>query len=91
LYQSCFIIGRHTKETIHQFQNEDIKAISTLLGDKEYIFGSQPSYLDAVLFGFLVAYASVGTPLSKFTEKECPNLVPYVERIVKKYWQPKQK
>jgi glutathione S-transferase len=52
-------LGRHTRPDIEMLAIRDLDAISALLGDQAFLFGSEPHAVDAVLFGFL---ASCATP-----------------------------
>merc|ERR1712037_657151 len=44
-------IGRHTESEIWEMSFKDLRAISQLLGAKEFFFGGSPTTLDCVLFG----------------------------------------
>lgn len=69
---------------------QDLKALSTLLGSKDYMFGEKPSLLDASMFGFATCLMTLpedsSSELSKYLQKELPNLVQHYERIKEKYW-----
>jgi len=47
-------IGRYPKETVLKMANEDLETLSLALGEKNFIFGDEPSELDCTLFAFLV-------------------------------------
>jgi glutathione S-transferase len=81
--------GRHSENEIFDIAKRDLTALSTLLGDKPYFFGTIPSTLDATAFGLLAQI--IDTPLYKtdikeFIEKSTPNLLNLVERIKRDYW-----
>src|SRR5581483_11294928 len=46
-------LGRHPYETIMQMTTADMKDISVILGDKQFILGNEPSEVDCAVFGFL--------------------------------------
>ena len=46
-------IGRHSPEEIVAIGRRDWTAISQLLGDKPFMFGDQPTRLDATVFSFV--------------------------------------
>ncbi len=49
-------IGRHSKEEIQEIGLRDVMALETLLEDKDYVMGSQPSEVDASAFGIVAQY-----------------------------------
>lgn len=81
-------IGRHENEEVWEFARKDLRALSALLGDKEYFFGSVPTTMDCVLFGHLTQflYIDIGFPHKECLETECTNLVDLIERIKTNYW-----
>jgi hypothetical protein len=80
-------IGRHQEDEILMLGMDDIKAISTFLGDKTYFFGEQITSIDAVLHAFLRNLYSIQpyNPLKEYIGK-LPNLVNYIQRIDNLYW-----
>jgi glutathione S-transferase len=79
-------IGRHTREERMQLAARDIEAVARVLGDKPYLFGSEPTAADASAFGVLV---SCGT---RFFSSELPDLIdahpalrPYLARMESRY------
>jgi len=81
-------IGRHTESEIWEMSFKDLKAISTLLGTNEFLFGDSPTTIDCVLFGHLAQflYIEIGFPQKTYMEQNCPNLVSLVERMKGKFW-----
>ena len=80
-------IGRHTGSEIAKFAAADLQAASTLLGDKPYIFGDEPTTTDCSLYGFLSI--TLWAPIPYFGQDELkrhPNLVAFCERIRARYW-----
>lgn len=43
-------IGRHEPEDIYAFGAQDLAALATQLGDQSFLFGDQPTSLDAVVY-----------------------------------------
>ena len=56
---------------------KDLKAISDLLNNKDYLLGKSPTTVDCVLFGHLAQflYIDIGFPQKTYLEQDCPNLV----------------
>ena len=56
---------------------KDLKAISDLLNNKDYLLGKSPTTVDCVLFGHLAQflYIDIGFPQKTYLEQNCPNLV----------------
>lgn len=81
-------LGRHSAAEIKTIMMKDLQALSDFLGDKSYFFGSRPSVLDAVAYGFLAQFLLA--PLqSSVTQvaKGYPNLVSFCRRIQSTYYQ----
>jgi len=82
-------IGRHSTAEINEFVCQDLKAISDLLGDKDYMLGDAMTTTDCSLFGHLAQFYYVKLrdfPLKDFLVNDCPNLVDYVKRIEAEFW-----
>ena len=65
----------------------DIDALSTMLGDKPYLFGEAPTSYDASLYGILanvLAFPKDGVLATHVRTK--PNLVAFVDRVRETYW-----
>lgn len=80
-------IARHKPEEIAALGARDIDALSTLLGDKPYLFGERPCGADATVFAFM---ASLMTPIAESPTRDAalakPNLVAYRNRMMKAYF-----
>ena len=46
-------LGRHSEADINFLIDEDLAALSQMLGDKDYLLGRHPCLADASAFGFL--------------------------------------
>ncbi|KXJ12860.1 Failed axon connections-like [Exaiptasia diaphana] len=46
-------IGRHTPEEIYGIAEKDLKAVSSILGEKRFLFGDKPCLADAALFSLV--------------------------------------
>jgi hypothetical protein len=46
-----FVVARHSRQEIAQMAIDDLNAISTFLGDKQYLLGSKITTVDASLWG----------------------------------------
>lgn len=80
-------IGRHTDLEVVALAVRSLAAVSTILGDKPYLFGDRPCGADATVFGML---AGILTP---FFEGEIRrraegfgNLVAYVDRLMAQFY-----
>ncbi|MEW6982335.1 glutathione S-transferase family protein [Colwelliaceae bacterium 6471] len=80
-------IGRHSETEVLTIADEHFSALSTLLGDKDYFFGPQPSSFDAVAYAMLCQFISVEY-FNNFNHqaKKHQNLVRYCQRIEDKYY-----
>ncbi|PCJ68055.1 MAG: glutathione S-transferase [Rhodobiaceae bacterium] len=75
-------LGRHTREEIYGFGTADIHALSEILGNNAFLFGSEPSVADATAFGMLINIAGpdIPSPLKDAVNAD-PRLVAYVHRM----------
>uniref|UniRef100_A0A915P0D5 Failed axon connections n=1 Tax=Meloidogyne floridensis TaxID=298350 RepID=A0A915P0D5_9BILA len=81
--------GRHSPEEIEEIAKKDLTALSTLLGEKSFMFGDIPSTLDATAFGLLVQFTDAPMTSDKiktFMEQNTPNLIEFVKRLKERYW-----
>lgn len=81
-------MGRHSKEEILAIADKSFAALSTLLADQDYIFGSQVCSFDAVIYSHLCEFISVDFD-NEFNvqAKKYENLVVYCQRIEQRYYQ----
>ncbi|EDO46527.1 predicted protein [Nematostella vectensis] len=81
-------IGRHTEAEVYSLAERDLRAVSTLLGDKPYLFGDRPVEADASLFGIVanVIWTMQGSPQEKLVSGELPNLADHAQRIKKEFY-----
>lgn len=64
-------------------------ALSNRLGGNDFFFNDKPTYVDAVVFGYvaIILHADTSEPdLLNLLNKSAPNLVRWVERLEKKYF-----
>ncbi len=75
-------LGRHTREELVAFAQQDIEALSVELGDRDCFLGSRPASIDATVFGALhgILDCTLDTPLKAAAERR-PNLRAYVDRM----------
>jgi glutathione S-transferase len=76
-------IGRHTPEEIVQLATRSLWSLSTLLGDKPFMMGEQPTSVDAIVFGVLAQILTphFDSPIRRRAEGFA-NLVAYVDRMM---------
>lgn len=82
-------MGRHSKDEVYQMAHNDIKAISTLLGDKEFILGDKPSSYDCAVFALFAQCIWNGIDESlaaNFIKENASNIIAYCERIKALCW-----
>ncbi len=58
-------IGKHTPSEIYQMMEDDLRTVSTLLGNKKFLGGELPCEEDCSVFG-LISQACWGSPGSSF-------------------------
>jgi glutathione S-transferase len=80
-------LGRHSQEEISRIACDDLTALSTLLGEKQYFFGDEPSELDATAYGFLaqVLWAPGSRRIREHLEKT-RNLQAFCERVKRTFY-----
>lgn len=67
-----------------------ITLLSNRLGDKnDYFFGSQPTYLDAIVYSYLAPLLKIPLPNSSLQNhlKACTNLVKFISKISQRYFE----
>jgi glutathione S-transferase len=80
-------IGRHTGEEAAKLGVKDIETLTTVLGDKPYLFGDAPCGADATVFAFVAGLLSPSweSPVRDAAASK-PNLVAYRDRVLGKYF-----
>lgn len=79
--------GKFTKEEQLTLIRADLKAVSDLLGDREFFLSDEPTYLDATIFGHIANL--YGTPIRSWTNElvaEHQNLVAYFNRGMARWY-----
>lgn len=81
-------LGRHSKEELYQIAEKDLKALSDLLGEKEYLLGDTPSSFDCTVFGLVanILYAGMENPMCTYIQENAKNLSGLCERMKEAYW-----
>ncbi|HBZ30904.1 MAG TPA: glutathione S-transferase [Nitrosomonas nitrosa] len=79
--------GRHQAEEIFALGNQDIEAVSAILGTKRYFLGDRPTTLDACAFGHLINIIGcpIESPIKEFSLSK-KNLVDYVDNIKAEFY-----
>lgn len=80
--------GRHSEADMLAIARRDIDALATLLGDKPYLMGDQPSSVDAMGFAGVTSMLCphFDTPLKQHVVQSHPNLVAYEARMRQRYF-----
>lgn len=80
-------IGRHREDEIAELGGRSLASLSTLLGDKPFLFGDAPCGADATAFAFAAAALTpfFESALCKRAESH-PNLASYCERSMRRFY-----
>lgn len=75
-------IGRYEPEQVYTRGVDDLRVVADLLGDEGFVFGPEPSSVDAAIYGFVanIYYYAIDTPLKRFMLSR-PALVRHCEAI----------
>ncbi|KAL4218351.1 hypothetical protein ACF0H5_023088 [Mactra antiquata] len=84
-------IGRHSQPEMEKILLEDLTAISDFLGDKQFMFGDEPTQVDCAIFGHLIQVKHHVPDTVKAKQvlqdsESLSNLNNYYERLKQKYW-----
>ncbi len=80
-------IGRHSPAEILNFAKQDFLALSTLLDDKNFMFGERATSIDACVYGALEGVINVEIESEfKAAARAHENLVAYCDRFRGKYF-----
>jgi len=82
--------GASSNEEMEQMGKDDMKVCSDMLGDKEFMFGDEPSLLDLTVYSHMapVLFIDKEFPcvLRDYMESDCQNLVGLVNRMKDRCW-----
>jgi glutathione S-transferase len=80
-------IARHAPDQIVWLADRSLRALSTILGEKPYLFGDRPCGVDATAFGALAGILTpfFDSPLRRRAESYA-SLVAYVDRMMARYY-----
>ncbi|CAG5126296.1 unnamed protein product [Candidula unifasciata] len=84
-------IGRYSQQEVIKIMEDDLSAISTILGERNFLFGDvveDVSEFDCALFGQLcqLLWQTPGTPVAGIIAEKFPNLVHFCERMKSSFW-----
>lgn len=81
-------LGRHSTEDLHLLMRRDLKALSTYLGEKPFMYGADPHVVDCSVFGTLCQflYTAPNSPYLLWINEDFPNLKAYTERVKQRLW-----
>ncbi|PAA48108.1 hypothetical protein BOX15_Mlig003243g4 [Macrostomum lignano] len=81
-------IGRNSVAEMYDMGFQDIMALSRALGNKQFLFGDEPTTADCYAFGHLaqILYIPINYPHKKFMRESTPNLCEYVDRMKERFW-----
>jgi glutathione S-transferase len=80
-------ISRHSDQEIVEFAVRDWRAILTVMGDRLFFFGDEPTSIDAVVFGALATsvLTPIESPIRDFLRSK-PACVAYAERMRSRFF-----
>jgi glutathione S-transferase len=75
-------IGRFEPEGAYARGIADLQAVANLLGDKDFMFGPNPTSIDTSIYGFVanIFFYEIDTPLKQFVLAQ-PNLVRHCKAL----------
>lgn len=81
-------IGRHSKEEIYSIAENNLRAVSQLLGKKKFVMGNKPCLLDAAVFGLVSVFLwnVPNSPQAKLIRSELKNLEAHCYAIREDYY-----
>ena len=81
-------IGRLAVDDIYKTGKDDIDAVSSLLGQKNFIFGESPHFVDAVIYAQIanLIYQPWHSPIKLHILSEHKNLINHTKRMGEKYF-----
>ena len=77
--------GRHSRETIVAFADADLKALTVVLGERNFMLGEKPRSIDAVCSGFLECVLEGPETMLTDVARQHGNLVAYCARMRERY------
>jgi glutathione S-transferase len=77
-------LGRHSREVIYALGKKDLLTIAAYLYAQPFVFGEEPTSIDACVYAFLasILFAPIPSPLKQYAE-QLPELLAYCERMKK--------
>jgi glutathione S-transferase len=80
-------VGRYSMDEVQYLAKQDLTAVSTLMGDKPFLLGKEPSSFDAVVYAFLVGILAnpAESDVKQFTLSQT-NLVRFCARFKSLYF-----
>ena len=75
-------IGRHSAAEVAAMGCRDVETVADILGDQDFMMGTEPSGIDATAYAFLAAILAVPieTPVRQRLQ-QCENLTAFCRRM----------
>lgn len=89
LYNMEYVTETELEQKVYENAKEGLTILANKLGENEYLLGSTPTSLDAIVFGYVATVAKIpfpNAPLQQHLVNKCPNLVDYMDRILNVYF-----
>lgn len=82
------VFGRLEPSEAMELSFRDLDTLSTLLKNKNYFHGDQPTSLDCTIFGHLAQFLfiDIGFPQKAYMQENASNLIDFVERMKSELW-----
>ena len=75
-------IGRYEPDAVYERGIADLRAVADLMPERGFLFGAEPSSIDAGIYGFVanIYFYKINTPLKQFVVSH-PNLVRHCNAV----------
>jgi len=81
-------MGRHVKAEVYQIAEDDLSALSKILGEKEFLLGDKISSFDCAVFGLCanILYCGMDNPMKAYIRDNTSNINDLCDKIKETYW-----
>jgi len=89
LFEMDCVTEEDMESKVYENATTGLTILSNKLGDNEYLLGTSPTSLDAIVFGYVATVAKIpfpNAPLHQHLINKCPNLIDYMDRIINVYF-----
>jgi len=81
-------MGRHIKTEVYEIAQDDLCALSKILGEKEFLLGDKISSFDCAAFGLCanILYSGMDNPMKTCIQENFQNVNNWCDKIKETYW-----